>query len=249
MPKNSKKESIPSDLEMDYERANKIWTDFAGRLGEQVSQVLKERAEYQKSLYMRWMELLKTQGVGSDDKITEAVHEYEKLYSHWTEFAENTGEKIKESMLGSWDEQKGNYNAWLELFRQRAKDLDPLGTAAEPQVMDKMWGDFKSFSSIFTPKEGAKVEFPKETFENWLRFYTESVEVILKSPAFVALLGTMLDSTMDMKKKNDEQTAEIIRSLGLPSRKDMDSIYKKLHELGQKVNTQTQEIKTIKKRK
>ena len=78
-------------------------------------------------------------------------------------------------------------------------------------------------------------------------WHTESIEVILKSPAFIALLGTMLDNTMDMKKKSEDQTAEIIRSLGLPSRKDMDALYKKVHELTKEIRTQNSTIKKLEK--
>jgi hypothetical protein len=256
MPKNGagngSKRGIPAEMGMDYERAAKIWQDFAGRLGEQVSQVLKERADAQKALYVKWMEFLKIQGVGTDEKLAEASHEYEKLYAHWTDFAEKTGQKVRESMLSTWDERKGNYTAWQELFRERAKELGDPGKLDYGQLADKFWGSTKdltgSLMSAVSPKEAGKtVEFPKESFENWLKYYTESFEVILKSPAFVALLGLMLDNTLDMKKKAEDQTAEIVRSLGLPSRKDMDSMYKKLHELTVQVREQSKTIKEFRR--
>lgn len=253
MPKTDAKPAIPPETETDYEKARALWMDFATRLGDQVTHVLKNRAEYQRQIYLKWMEYLRTQGIGNEDKLLEVSQEYDKLYRNWVDFADKTGARIRETMIQSWNEYKDRMPAWQEIFKN-GNDNSPINIFEHGREMaDKLWSNAKNLISLpvsgLNPQElNRQIDFPKSMFENWVKMQAESMEVLLKSPAFVALLGTMLDSTLDMRKKSEEQTAEIIRSIGLPSRKEMDSLYRKIHELTLHVREQNRIIHEMKNR-
>ena len=70
----------------------------------------------------------------------------------------------------------------------------------------------------------------KKGFDLWEQKTAEMFESVLKSPAVLQPMGTMLSATMKMKAQLEKQRAQWWGSLGLPTKLEQE---KTLHTLNQ----------------
>jgi hypothetical protein len=70
----------------------------------------------------------------------------------------------------------------------------------------------------------------KKGFDTWEQKTAEMMESVLKSPAVLQPMGTMLTATMKMKSATDKAIANWWELMGLPTRRDQE---RTLHALNQ----------------
>lgn len=70
----------------------------------------------------------------------------------------------------------------------------------------------------------------KKGFDTWEQKTAEMMESVLKSPAVLQPMGSMLTATMKMKSATDKAIANWWELMGLPTRRDQE---RTLHALNQ----------------
>jgi phosphopentomutase len=75
----------------------------------------------------------------------------------------------------------------------------------------------------------------KKGFDTWEQKTAEMMEVVLKSPAVLTPMGTMLTTTMKLKSATDKAMAGAWEMLGLPTRRDQERTLHALNQLNSRL--------------
>lgn len=96
-------------------------------------------------------------------------------------------------------------------------------------------------------------EVTPETFNEFYQFWWKTNEDVygqmLGSEDFTKLLGEVLRQGLIFKKQLDDLSDQIIRFTNLPTKRDMDEIYRTIYELKKEVRTQRRSIKDLEQRR
>jgi len=91
-----------------------------------------------------------------------------------------------------------------------------------------------------------------ETFDEFYQFWWKTNEDVygqmLGSEDFTELLGEVLQQGLTFKKHLDDLSDQFMRFTNLPTKQDMDEIYKTIYELKKEVRSQKQSIKDLEHR-
>lgn len=95
-------------------------------------------------------------------------------------------------------------------------------------------------------------EVTPETFNEFYQFWWKTNEDVygqmLGSEDFTKLLGEVLRQGLIFKKQLDDLSDQIIRFTNIPTKQDMDEIYKTIYELKKEVRSQRRSIKNLEQR-
>ena len=75
----------------------------------------------------------------------------------------------------------------------------------------------------------------KKGFDVWEGKTAEMMEQVLKSPAVLQPMGTLLTATMKMKAASDKAAAQWWATLGLPTRRDQERTLHALNQLSSRL--------------
>ena len=96
----------------------------------------------------------------------------------------------------------------------------------------------------FTGKEVTPETF-NEFYQFWWKTNEDVYSQMLGSEDFTKLLGEVLRQGLIFKKQLDDLSDQIIRFTNLPTKQDMDEIYKTIYELKKEVRSQRRSIKNL----
>lgn len=94
-----------------------------------------------------------------------------------------------------------------------------------------------------------KTEKTPKTFEEFYNYWRDSLsrnfDRLFYSDEFSKFLGGFVDSVLSLKIQMDKVIINALKYLPIPTNKDMDSLYKTVHDLKAEVRKQRREIRNL----
>lgn len=120
-------------------------------------------------------------------------------------------QKFAQAML-DYQEQSNRYNALIARASRRGFELfeDKLAERGEP---------------------GRQIETVRALYDLWVDAAEEAYAEIALSPEFREVYGAVVNAQMRVRKHVQQEVERIATDLGMPTRSEIDSIGKRLHEL------------------
>jgi hypothetical protein len=242
MPEKNQPDWKQPSLDEHYNRAWKLWLDFANQISEDVTTIMKEGMNRQMELYNEQLSALKD----TRTKVgKESVMKTEELQRQWAGFSETVGQRIRHSLVESWNEQKKAFENLMELSKK-------TDISAVQQSMMKYWTDVATVLSDTTAQFGRGEKGPpavsavsKQLADMWFEAAAKILHTYLKSPLFAQTIGKAAESTLDLRQQLNEANMQYLHALGFPTRREMDDIHKKLLELSRKLDAQMNELRKL----
>ena len=75
----------------------------------------------------------------------------------------------------------------------------------------------------------------REVFDIWSGFYSGLLKEVMATSDYARAMGAMRDASMDAIKRSRDSTEASLRSMGVPTRSDMDEVHRALKELAMDV--------------
>ena len=89
----------------------------------------------------------------------------------------------------------------------------------------------------------------KKGFDTWEQKTAEMMESVLKSPAVLQPMGSMLTATMKMKSATDKAMANWWEMMGLPTRRDQERTLHALNQLQSRLIDLEEKLSDLEARK
>ncbi|OPX86171.1 MAG: Poly(R)-hydroxyalkanoic acid synthase subunit (PHA_synth_III_E) [Pelotomaculum sp. PtaB.Bin104] len=121
-------------------------------------------------------------------------------------------------------------------------------------AISEMWGTLYKISSEATESLMNKIsklsgdEAPKtfkELYQMWWQTNEDAFFDLFKTDSFAKILGKTVDAGVVFKKNFDEMLLEYVSQLPVPTNRDMDSVYKTIHELKTTIKEQTKKLEEL----
>lgn len=202
--------NFSSEDSVAFEDIQRMWTDYSGKIGERFVHILDE----------------------NDGP-------YNELYQTWTEYSKQMSEYLSELMTENIKNQKELYEIWMDAFGMKdiGHDESAIGNLEEiVQFWMKMW---EKSRPMFLPISEGNMDINarySELNEFWTKNYSKMIMNILRSPAFSKMDGNILDSNLEMTRINNELINQYLSAMGVPTRENLNDIYKKLHDMDRKIS-------------
>jgi len=198
---------------------------------------------------------------------------FSRLYGPWMEAIQNlpktAAQALKEGPQGYADV----YHLWLQAYDQtwgRVLGMPPLGLTRETiekfqranEATIEHYTAMTDYSSVLykvgmeamqkvATKLGEmyrKGQAPK-TFKGfytlWWTTNEETIQELFKTPEFSRLLGRVTDTATQVRKCYDDVMEEYLKALPVPTRSEMNDLYKTLYMLKKEVRKNTKQMKEL----
>jgi len=95
-------------------------------------------------------------------------------------------------------------------------------------------------------KKKIKVKSFKEIFNYWIEISVETFEKVFRSDGFTISLNLLMENTLDFWAKYQDILEEYFKYMPVPTKTDMNEVYKEIYLLKRKVKFQDKELKKLK---
>ena len=89
--------------------------------------------------------------------------------------------------------------------------------------------------------EGRLPENPKDYYKMWIKILEGHYMNLFKSPEYVQSLGNTIDMLNDFMAIRQEVAEDILQTLPVPTRREVDELYKEIYALKKKIKTMERE--------
>lgn len=135
-------------------------------------------------------------------------------------------------------QQMENFKIWGDMFKdmaQKAGHSDELAEIAARHVQ-RVEEKAKELSpELFTGGPGA-VEKQKEFYKFGMRSYSKMLQEYLVSESFLNSLRDSFDTNLSKKMEMEHARDEILKSFGMPTRKDIQDIHHNAYLMNKKLD-------------
>jgi len=86
-------------------------------------------------------------------------------------------------------------------------------------------------------EKGALPENPKDYYNMWVKILEGHYMTLFKTSEYAQTLSRVLDAFEDYQATRDDLLQDVLKSLPVPTNRDMDALYKEIYELKKKIRT------------
>ena len=162
---------------------------------------------------------------------------YEATYGRLIEMpAMGPMREKSEKLMKNFTVSVNLYTTWMESL----VNFQSVFTEAMRRMREKMAGMEEEISQ----------ETYKDFYKLWIETYSETFKEFLKSGHFSSDMGTLMSYSIDYQKNNREMLEEnYLKTLGLPTRTEIDEINKEVYLLKKQVKDLTRNIRNFQEEK
>lgn len=199
-----------------------------------------------------------------------------KFSRPWMEAIQGLPQKLAEALQKGPQASGDVFRWWLQPYEQtwgRVLRMPPLGPTRETiGIMQKGIEAMVDYYSVTTDFWSAlyqvgteamqkvmaelgrmygKGQAPKtygEFYQLWWKTNEDTVNELYKTPEFSRLLGSLVDSLMLVRKRYNEIMEEYLKALPIPTRTEMDDLYKTLYLLKKEVKKNARQMSDLQER-
>jgi len=230
MAKNTKE-----DLTDHYD----VWKEYAQKMTDVMARFTPEDEKAFGEIQNLWMDYSEKIGSKFIDTMDRETGPSKELYKMWTEHSAKMQDQFSELMSESMKEQQDLYELWMDSF-----GIKDNGNENKIPDMYKEMGQFwqnmwvRSKDMVPPLKEGG-IDLSKnfkELNELWADAYSKMVKNMINSPEFAKMDGNILNANLEVIKVNNQMMNQVLSAMGLPTKNNLEDIYKKLHDLDRKIS-------------
>jgi len=124
-------------------------------------------------------------------------------------------------------------NDSIDLYKESAD----LSTAFSKVWLQTSASVFEKFATIATKVTSLNPEeLTKQTYNLWVEEAESKMDQLLRDSVFSQKLAGLLSKYLDVKKKSDLITEKYLKLMNIPTRTEIDNIYKELHNISRKLS-------------
>lgn len=184
-----------------------------------------------------WPALAERMAKGDAGAAAEAVGLFRKNYEA------TVGKALRAPSMGYFREFNELLNKTLDAYIEFNASMLEYATMFQntsARASEKVFGRLLEFQGReITP------DTPREFYRIWWTINEETFHELFLSPEFTSLLREVLRRGLLFRKWLDDLAGQIAEMANLPSKKDMDEIYKALYELKKEVRWQERAIRKL----
>jgi class III poly(R)-hydroxyalkanoic acid synthase PhaE subunit len=145
--------------------------------------------------------------------------------------------------VGYTREKQEKYGALYQLWSRFQKDMQNYNAQMTKIGLEAL-AKFNAY--VQNPPADAKpMQSLKDVFVKWVDISEELYAKYAVTEEYTKMYGATVNSLMEFKKKFQEMTDDTLDQLGVPSRREVDSLHKRVHELARenrKLQAQLNEV-------
>jgi hypothetical protein len=214
------------------------------------------------NMYDTWLEGSRTMQKQFESILDADNPDHHRLFNMWNQEYQRLGETLTGQMVRSMREQYELYDTWLDSFSVKGAEgtgLDEMGGIVGRHYFDFMERLRKIATDVSGGPEGGKGEIPSmenlasaKTFtriqEAWLATASGMMKDLMSSPAFGTSLRNGIDTHLKTQEFLDDLMEEELKRLRIPTRSQIDDIYKGLTDLERRVGAIQDALETTARR-
>jgi hypothetical protein len=164
-------------------------------------------------------------------------------------------------MLDGFKEQMELYDLWIDAFAKSADERSKTGDI--PSIVNKYWIEaFSKFHDFYSEKSKptgpnssqslSGEEMVKEyeyLYKNWVDSSQKMLDEIMRSPSFGTYLARSVSSSMDARKMVENMFVQNLKSMGIPTRTELDEIRLELKNISDRLDSWDKTIQNRSKQK
>ncbi len=196
-----------------------------------------------------------------------------KFIGPWAEVIQRLPQTMMEAWAKGPEGYADVYRLWLQAYEQtwgRVLRMPPLGLTR--QTIERLQKGAKALTDHFSVMNDYQLALHKVGMEamqkvatklgemynkeqapkTFAEFYTlwwttneKTVYDLFKTPEFSRLLGRVTNATMEVRKGYDDIMEEYLRALPVPTRSEMNDLYKTLYLLKKEARKSTRQVKEL----
>jgi hypothetical protein len=221
-----------------YSEMFAIWNEYGQKMGEKFSKLTPGDKTTVREMQNVWTDYSNKMGKGFVELLNNGNGPFKELYELYSEYSERIGRRISEIMSERMKEHKDLYELWMDTFGMNDSGYfqnlsDSFGD------MGRFWSDtWEKSRHMFVAPDGKPLDGAtlQEMSDQWTNAYSKALQDIMNSDAFANFNGSLLDRNLEFRRLSQAYTSQYMGIMGLPTRENMDEIYKKLHELDRKIS-------------
>ncbi len=221
------------------EESLELWTRFAQRTGETVTEYLRRFGDEHQKNYESWAASLRD--AARPAPRGRETDEVQARFQEWNRRAEEIGERVRDAFQTTLGPQKELIDLWVKPFLPtHATDEDRSREATE--LIQKLWTGLATdvFRRLFTALQSGQgveelIRAQEASFTEFSDSFQKLTQIYFTSPAFVTMFGKTLNASLDSQKFAKEQETLFSRMTGLPSRREITELNESVRDLSEKV--------------
>lgn len=241
----------------EYQDIYKSWTELSDKMGKQMPGFNLDDKGIFNNLYNSWKEYSEKLNADiikfprSDDE------SHNDLIKFWTDYSDKFSDQLSDFVRDGIKEQYELYELWMDTFAKTADDGSKTGDV--PSIINKYWLDmFNRLHDLFTTKpvspgdntshleHGEQIYKQYEEMHNyWYDTYQKMLDEIMRSPAYGNTLAKAINSSMDSQKMLEKMMTQNLKSLGVPTRNELEEIRSELKNITTQLDELNQTIKNL----
>ncbi len=128
-----------------------------------------------------------------------------------------------------WDLLNGGldlYKEWVDV----SLDFSKTWLEASSSVFAKL------NATVSKAQTTSPDDYMKQIYNVWVEELEGKMDRLLRDPGFASKLASLLSKYLDVKKKSDSMVEKYYTVMNVPTKSEIDNIYKEIHELKKKLS-------------
>ena len=238
----------------EYRKLSRSWLDLSEAMTRNMAEGFSTNGSGAgapaQRIYEMWAEGSKTMRRNFEGMLDSKNPDHVKLFDWWDTEYQKVGESLTKQMLAGMKEQYELYDLWMDSFSKNRPEGDELGQVGD--IMGRHYRDFmgqvgrlaselRDTTRSGEPLEPSFAQLPPARFmsqmqEAWLNTTSSMLKEVLATPAYGNYLKQSIDAQLKSREYMDNIMEDELKRLGLPTRAQLDDVYKGLNELDRKMN-------------
>ncbi len=198
---------------------------------------------------------------------------FSKFFGPWAEAMQGLPQKTAEALQKGPEGYADVYRWWLQTYEQtwgKLLRMPPLGLTRETsekiqrgtEALISHYVAITNYSSALYKvgteamqkvsktlalmyNDGHAPKTFKEFYTIWWTINEETVNELFRSPESSRLLGQVVDAAMRVRKRYDDIMEEYLKALPVPTRSEMNDLYRSLYLLKKEVRKNTKQVREL----
>jgi hypothetical protein len=232
------------DLEDHY----KTWNEYSRKMTDMMSRFTPEDEKAFNEMQELWRDYSEMIGGKFVEIMERETEPTKELYRLWTENSAKLQNQLSELLSESMREQQDLYELWMDSFGIKDNGQDDVNDMY--REMGQFWMNMWARSRDMMPPMKDAGSDPganlKELSELWTEAYSKMAKNMINSPDFAKMDGNILNANLEAIKANNHMMNQTLGAMGLPTKNNLEDIYKKLHDMDRKISEIARTLNSMK---
>ena len=191
-----------------------------------------------------WMEAMQNLPGKTAEAMQKGPQGYPELYRLWLQAYEQTwGKVLRMPPLGLTRETIGRSQRGTKALIDHFAAMNDFSSALQREGVKAMQKVATRLEDMYNMGQAPKTF--KEFYTLWWTTNEETVYELFKTQEFSHLLSRVTDAAMDVRKRYDDIMEEYLKMLPIPTRSEMNDLYKTLYQLKKEARRNTKQLKDL----